>query len=132
MWGIFLRWLFAFVLLAATFNPTAWNYVRWIEANRTNNLSVTVFVGLLLFIGYVLYLSATFRSIGSFGVVMVLAVFASLIWVLHDQGILLLASQDVSLWLGIFALSVVLGIGMSWGFIHQTLTGRVDVDEYEE
>lgn len=27
--GFLLCWLFAFVLLAATYNPTRWNYVRW-------------------------------------------------------------------------------------------------------
>ena len=132
MGGIFLRWLFAFVLVAGTFNPTPWNYVHWIVVNRANNLSLSVFFGLLLFVGYVIYLSATFRSIGSFGVAMVLALFSSLIWVLHDQGILFLSNTDVNLWLGILALSLVLGLGMSWGFIHQVLTGRIDVDEHDD
>lgn len=132
MTGIFLRWFFAFLLLAATFNPTPINYVRWVEMNQTNNLSLSVFFGLILFLGYVIYLSATLRSIGTFGVVMVFAVFGSLVWVLHDQGILLLGNSDLNLWLGIFALSLVLGIGLSWGFLHQALTGRMDVDETEE
>ncbi|MDE3027006.1 MAG: hypothetical protein KGH84_01240 [Paracoccaceae bacterium] len=129
--GIFLRWLFAFALLTATFNPTPFNYVRWVQDNRTANLSLTVFFGLLLFIGYVVYLSATLRSIGSFGVAMVIAVFASLIWVLHDQGILLLTNYTLNLWLGIFALSLVLGVGLSWSIVHRALTGQIDVDEHE-
>ena len=31
--GFLLRWLAAFVLLAATYNPTEWSYVRWAMAN---------------------------------------------------------------------------------------------------
>ena len=50
--GFLIRWLFAFVLLAATYNPTQWNFVRWAMANYTDMLSVTVLVGLVLFVGY--------------------------------------------------------------------------------
>lgn len=133
MAGIFLRWLFAFLLLAATFNPTPWNYVRWVEANQTSqNLSLTVFFGLLLFVGYVVYLSATFRSIGTFGILMVFAIFGSLIWVLHDQGILTLGNSSLNLWLGIFAMSLVLGIGLSWSIVHRRLSGQIDVDETDD
>lgn len=132
MVGILLRWLFAFLLLTATFNPTPFNYVRWVAAGGTHQLSLAVFLGLLLFLGYAIYLSATFRSIGTFGVVMVAALFGSLIWVLADQGVLSLSNATANLWLGILALSLVLGIGLSWGILHQALTGRVDVDEHEE
>ena len=38
--GFLIRWLFAFVLLAATYNPTQWNFVRWAMANYTDMLSV--------------------------------------------------------------------------------------------
>jgi len=31
--GLLLRWLIAFLLLAATYNPTDYNYVVWARAN---------------------------------------------------------------------------------------------------
>ena len=43
--GIFLRWLFAFLLLAATYNPTQWSYARWSYANYETYLSLVVFMG---------------------------------------------------------------------------------------
>ncbi len=130
--GIFLRWLFAFALLAATFNPTRFNYVSWIETNHSANLSVTVFLGLILFIGYVIYINATLRSIGGFGMLLVAAVFGSLIWVLTDQGILTLSNSSLNIWLGILALSLVLGVGLSWSIVRHALTGQIDVDEHED
>jgi Na+/alanine symporter len=77
--GFLIRWLFAFVLLAATYNPTQWNFVRRAMANYTDMLSVTVLVGLVLFVGYIIYLRATLRSIGVFGMILVMAVAGTLI-----------------------------------------------------
>ena len=65
--GFLIRWIFAFVLIAATFNPTDWNFTRWALENFDSNIPLTVLFGLLLFIGYVIYLRATLRSIGGFG-----------------------------------------------------------------
>ncbi len=127
--GFFLRWLFAFGLLAATFNPTQWNYVRWSMENFASELPLTVLTGLLLIIGYIIYLRATLRSIGGLGMFLVLAVVASLLWVLIDWGVLALGNQSLNVWIGIFALSVVLGIGMSWSYVRRALTGQFDVDD---
>ncbi len=130
--GLFLRWLFAFALLAATYNPTSWNYVRWSMANYEARLSVAVLFGLLLVIGYIIFLRATLRSIGGFGVFLILAVVAALLWVLSDFGLLELGNNDVNVWLGILALSVVLGIGLGWSHVRRQLSGQADVDDYDE
>lgn len=130
--GVFLRWVFAFVLLTATYNPTEWNYVKWAMAHYQERLSVVVFCGLVLFIGYIIYTRATIRSIGGFGMFLVLAVVASLLWVLYDMKLLSLDNQDVNTWLGILALSVVLGIGLSWSHVRRALSGQYDVDDYDE
>jgi hypothetical protein len=130
--GFFLRWLFAFVLLAATFNPTDLNYVVWARNNWDAQLPLVVLFGLILFVGYVIYLRATLRSIGAFGMLLVIAVVGALIWVLWDWGILSFDSRAVSGWIAIFALSVVLGIGLSWSFVRRALSGQYDVDDADE
>jgi len=130
--GIFLRWLFAFLLVASTFNPTRWNFAAWTMDNYATETPITVFMGLILLIGYVIYLRATLRSIGPFGMILVVAVVASLIWVLIDWGWLSLANQDVNLWIGIFAVSVVLGIGLSWSRVRRALSGQFDVDDHDD
>ncbi len=129
--GIFLRWLGAFLLLAATFNPTEMNYLRWAQANFATQLPLVVLMGLLLAVGYMVYVVATLRSIGAFGIVLIAAIFGALVWVLIDWGWLNLQNPKLNLWLGILALSVVLGIGLSWSILRQRLSGQASVDEIE-
>ena len=112
--GLILRWLFAFALLAATYNPTEWNYVVWALENYREELPFAVLGGLVLLIGYIIYLRATLRSIGPFGMALVLALVGALLWVLYDLGLLTLDNSDLNTWLGLLALSLVLGVGLSW------------------
>jgi Family of unknown function (DUF6524) len=129
--GILLRWLGAFVLLAATFNPTQWNYVRWVEVNWGLQTPLAVLLGLILAVGYIIYVGATFRSLGAFGMLIIAALFGAMIWVLIDWGVLALGNQNLNVWLGIFALSLILGIGLSWSILRQRLSGQASVDEIE-
>lgn len=130
--GFVLRWAFAFVLLAATYNPTPWNFIRWGMTNYSAKLPLTVLFGLILLVGYIVYLRATLRSIGAFGMLLVLALVGALLWVLYDYGLLDLSNRDLTLWLGLFALSLVLGIGLSWSLVRRKLSGQADVDDVEE
>ena len=70
-------------------------------ANYQSTLSVTVLIGLALMIGYIIYIRATLRSIGMFGMLLVLAVAGTLLWVLFDQGIIDLTNPTINTWLGI-------------------------------
>jgi hypothetical protein len=129
--GILLRWLGAFLLLAATFNPSQWNYVRWVQANWADQMPLAIFLGLLLAVGYMVYGVATLRSIGPFGVVLVAAIIGAALWVVIDWGWLSLTNPSLNLWIGIFVLSVILGIGLSWSILRQKLSGQASVDEIE-
>ncbi len=130
--GLLLRWVVAFVLLALTYNPTQWNYIRWSLENYDRYLSITVLLGLLLLIGYIVYLRATLRSIGGFGMFLVLAVVLALLWVLYDFGLLALDNREMNVWLGILALSAVLGIGLGWSHVRRRLSGQADMDDLDE
>lgn len=130
--GFFLRWLAAFILLALTYNPSGFNYVKWAVQSYSQQLPMTVLLGLLLLVGYIIYLRATLRSIGAFGMFLVMAIVGALLWVLFDWGLLDLQNQRMNTWLGIFALSVVLGIGLSWSLIRRHLSGQYDMDDVEE
>lgn len=130
--GFLTRWAFAFLLVAATFNPTQFNYVRWVFAHGAQNLSVAVLIGLVLAVGYIIYLRATLRSIGTGGMMLVLALIGALVWVLYDFGLLRLENKGVTVWLAVFSLSLVLGVGLSWSHIRRALSGQSDVDDIDE
>ena len=132
MSGFLLRWLFAFILLAATYNPTQWSYVRWTMTSGAENLSVAVLSGLVLTIGYIIYLRATLRSIGVFGMTLVLALVGAMFWVAYDLGWLSFENPTANTWIGIVALSFVLGIGLSWSLVRRRLSGQADVDDVDE
>lgn len=129
--GFLIRWAFAFLLLAATYNPTQWNFVRWAMGNYQNMLSVTILVGLILAIGYIIFLRATLRSIGMFGMLLVLAVAGTLLWVLFDQGFIDLTNPTINTWLGIIVMSLVLAIGLSWSIVRRKISGQADVDDVD-
>lgn len=130
--GFLLRWFMAFFLLVATFNPTPWNYSVWAWNNLATETPLAVFLGLLLCVGYIIFLRATLRSIGGIGMLLVLSIFLALIWVLTDYGLLRLDNQANNTWIGLIALSLVLGIGLSWSHVRRALSGQTDVDDVED
>jgi hypothetical protein len=127
--GFLLRLIFAFALLAATYNPTEWNFARWAERAWGEQTSLVVLIGLVLVAIYIVFFTAVLRGIGALGVVLVLAIAAALIWVLWDFGWLDLENPTSNTWLGIAALSLVLAIGVYWGILWRRLTGQVEVDD---
>ncbi|WP_397542245.1 DUF6524 family protein [Roseovarius salis] len=132
MTGFFWRLAAAFTLLVATFNPTDWNYVTWVRGNFSEQMPLAVLLGLLLFVGYIIYLRATLRSIGAFGMFMVLAIVAATVWVFYDYGLLSLRDTSQVVWLAIAALALVLGIGLSWSHVRRRLSGQADMDDVDE
>lgn len=130
--GFIIRWLCALALLTVTFNPTDYNYITWLRDYGQMNMSIAALLGLLLFIGYVIYLRATLRSIGGFGMFLVLAVVGAGLWVLFDYGMLSLDNKNLNVWLGLLALSFVLGIGLSWSIVRRAVSGQADMDDVEE
>lgn len=130
--AILIRWFFAFLLLALTYNPTQWNYVVWASQNWQAQMPLAVLMGLLLLIGYIVYLRATLRSIGAAGMVLIAALFGALVWVLVDLGVLTLTDRSFTIWLALVALSLILGVGLSWSIIRRRLSGQVDMDDVEE
>lgn len=130
--GFVMRWAFAFMLLAATFNPTEYNYVDWVRTYGGQNMSIAALLGLILLIGYIIYLRATLRSIGTFGMILVMAVVGALLWVLYDFGVLRLDNVSFNVWLGLIALSFVLGVGLSWSHVRRALSGQADMDDVDE
>lgn len=126
------RWLIAFVLLALTYNPTDWNFVRWAPSAWATQTPLVVLAGLVLLTGYIIYLRATLRSIGPFGMGLVAALVGALIWVLADWGVVSLDDPGLNTWIALVALSLILGIGLSWSIVRRRLSGQADVDDVDD
>lgn len=127
--GFILRWLFALALLTATYNPTQWNFVRWATDNWETQTSVTVLLGLVLVVVYIVFMTAVLRGIGALGAFLVLALAAAAVWVMWDFGWINLEDPTSNTWVGLVALSFVFAVGMYWGIFWRRLTGQIEVDD---
>jgi len=101
-------------------------------ASGAENLFVAVRSVLVLSIGYIIYLPATLRSIGVFGMTLVLALVGAMFWVAYDLGWLSFENPTANTWTSLVALSIVLGIGLSWPLVRRRLSGQADVDDVDD
>lgn len=127
------RWGLALVLVLATFNPM-YSYTQWVMNGFSGNqatLALQVLIGLVLLIGYIIFLRATFRSIGAFGVILVVALLLALLWVLWSLGLFQeqISSGRFWIWVSLIVLATVLAVGLSWSHIRRRLTGQYDTDD---
>jgi hypothetical protein len=114
--GTFLaRFPLAFVVVAATYNPTRYSYYAWGEAIGWAWRPPLVFAGVVLLIGWVLCLRPTLRSMGALGLLLANAFLAALFWLLADWGWLPIENVAAISWLGVLSVSAILAAGMSWG-----------------
>ncbi len=121
----------AMLLVFATYNPSQYSWFHWIRNSADRFDPVIIFTGVVLLIGWVIYLRATARSLGLFGIVLALAFVASLIWVLVDFGLLSVENPTFFQYVLLFVISLVLATGMSWSHIRRRMTGQLDVDDIE-
>ena len=122
------RWVFAAILVLGTYNPTQYSYVSWIMAEGTEFGPVVALVGLLLLIGWIIFIRSTFQAMGLLGISLGAAVLGCLVWFMVDQGWLDLNAPHAMGWVILVVLSLLLAIGMSWSHIRRGMTGQVDVE----
>jgi len=131
------RLAMAIALVFTTFNPLEpYSYFYWAikplfsgldSFNATKGL-----VGIMFIIGWTIFLRATLRSLGTFGILLAVSFFGLLLWLIVDKGWIDGSNQDLMVWLILLALSCVLATGVSWSHIRRRLTGLVDVDDTDD
>ena len=116
--SFFARWLFAALLVFGTYNPTDYSYLSWLLAEGTELGPIVALVGLVLLIAWIVFLRATFLSLGWLGICLGAALFGCVLWLLVDVGLLSLDSTSAITWLVLLVLSLILATGMSLSLIH--------------
>ncbi len=124
-----LRYLIAVSLVFVTYNPSPYSWLHWLNSDA--ELVYKAASGIVLLVGWVMFLRATWNSLGAFGTLLAAAVFGVMIWLLLEWGLLALDNTSVLLWVGEFVLSGVLAVGMSWSHIRRKVSGQYDTDEIE-
>jgi len=124
-----IRALFALLLVVLTFNPTGYSYVHMVADGFPKVTPVEAVCGILLLIGWFVYLSATLRSIGVVGMLLMLALFAALIWLILSWGWITLNDRAALTWIALIVLSLILAVGISWSYLYQRWSGQATVDD---
>lgn len=127
--GFGLRLLFALLLVLATYNPSGLSWLHWL--NDDAGLVYKVGLGVLLLIGWVIYLRATWNSLGAFGTCLALVLCGVLVWLAIEWGWLSLSDTSAMVWVLLLVVSMVLALGMSWSHVRRRMSGQYDTDEIE-
>ncbi len=135
--GFLIRLVSALALVFSTYNPEKpYSYFYWaLQPLAEDVATFTVlkgFVGVVLIIGWAIFLRATFRSLGTIGTILAIAFFTMLLWLIVDLGWIKAGSVRTISYLILGGLAGVLAAGISWSHIRRRVTGQIDVDETDE
>jgi hypothetical protein len=129
--GIFLRFLFACLVVFATYNPEGYSYYHWAIKHFFPLDPLKIIVGILLTIGWVIFVRATRRSLGTIGLILVASLCAATLWFLIDAGWIPKDSIRIYTYSGLIIVTLILTVGMSWSHIRRRLSGQLDTDDVE-
>lgn len=124
--GALLRMVFAVLLVLATFNPSGYSFAHWIVAPPVSVTPGKALAALALVIGWLMCLRTAFIALGRFGLLLGVALFAALIWLLVDRQVLSLTGSGI-VWAGLLVVGLLLGVGLSWSLVRAQITGHVEV-----
>lgn len=130
--GFLVRAALSLVLVLLTFNPSGYSYVHLVADGFPHVTPVEVVLGILLLIGWIVFLGATLRSIGLLGMLLAFGLCAALIWMIVSWGWVSLDNRSALTWIGLVVLAVIMAIGMAWAHLYRRWTGQTTVDEVNE
>jgi len=125
------RWVAATALVLISFNPSGYSWFHWVhEAFSADGLTaVHYFTGVLLLAAWTIFLVATWNSLETLGVVILVALVGTGIWLLVDLGVIRVDSTRAITWLALFAIGLILAVGLSWSHLWRRLSGQLEVDD---
>lgn len=127
-----IRWGVALILVLGTFNPTEYSYYHWVATENWDITPLKVLAGLVILICYVIYLRATWRSLGPIGLVLATAFFATIIWAAIDYDLLDPNKTTVMTYIVLILIATVMAVGISWSHVRRRVSGQADMDDVDE
>jgi hypothetical protein len=129
--GVVVRFVIAFGLVALTWNPSPYNFIRWALNNWNEAAPYVLFSGLVMTVIWIVFLRAGARSLGLLGAALAIAVAGSILWMIIDFGLIDPANTTTLTWVLMTLLAAVLTAGMSWSHLRRRWSGQVDTDDVD-
>ena len=130
--GFLWRMVFALALVLLTFNPTGHSYYHWLADGFPSVSPAEAVAGILLLLGWIFFVRTTLSAIGTVGIVLMAALFASIVWWIVSKGWLDIGNRSTMAWIVLLILGLMLGVGMSWSHIRRRLSGQAAVDRVDQ
>jgi len=133
------RWIIATALVLGTFNPSGWSFYHLVTPGIDKHelldgidASVKILLAFLLAVLYVIFLRATWRSIGLIGGILAGGLLGAIVWVLWDMEIIDFHTLSSSAYILEVMLATLLAIGMSWSHVRRRISGQADMDDLSD
>jgi hypothetical protein len=130
--GFLLRAAFALGLVLLTYNPSGYSYAHMLQAGFPAITPLEAVLGILLLIGWFVFLRATLSSIGPLGMALLLALFGALIWLIVSWGWVKLSNTSAIAWISLVVLALILAVGMSWAHLYRRWSGQATVEDTDD
>jgi hypothetical protein len=127
--GVMARFLASFALVVATYNPTGHSFVHWVAADFPHLEPLQLVLGIGLLALWLFVVHATWRSLGTVGVVLGVAFFAAMAWLFTSWGWVSLSNNNAVIWAALCMMTSLLTLGLCWALIQARLTGQAVVEE---
>lgn len=115
MSGFLFRWLVAFVVLAAIYNPLEkYNYIAWAQENYETRQALVIGIGVILALVVLIMLVGTIRTMGWVGIILVAIILGLLSYILKGEGFMTYEFNSTNIWGGLVILSLVVAGALSW------------------
>jgi hypothetical protein len=126
------RLVFSVVLVLLTFNPTGHSYYHWLAEDFPSIQPVEAIAGVALLGAWFFFVRSTLLAMGTIGLALLVAFFASVVWWIVRRGWLDVGDRAAMAWVVLVVLGLVLGIGLSWSHIRRQLSGQSSVDRVDQ
>jgi hypothetical protein len=130
--GVGWRFVIAFLLVCLTWNPTRYNFVAWATTRWSDLMPLVAFAGLVMLAAWIFFVRATARSLGALGLILSVALAATVLWILFYYNLVSTANTTLLSWIVLALLAVILAMGMSWSHLRRSWSGQVDVDDPDD
>ena len=129
-----LRLMAALLVVLLTYNPSGFSYFHWVqEAMAAGSFGPEHFIaGVLVVIGWAIFIYASHQALGPLGVVLMVALLAGVVWLLFDMGILEADSVSAVTWIVMICVAALLAVGVSWSHLWKQFTGQYKVDDVDD
>lgn len=129
--GVGMRFVFAFALVVATWNPSRYNYVEWARMQWDALAPLVLFAGIVLLMGWIFFVRTAAHSLGALGLVLCLALAGTVLWTLFYFNLVSNQSTTLLSWIVLALFSAILAAGMSWAHVRAKWSGQATVDDVD-